>query len=177
MAEPTARLTAPGAPAADVDEARKRLAIDVALGIVTLGAWLLYWLWRRNEDARARTGGMGNAWLLGIGGAVAVLPRVLLGAAYPGLAAAVSGVGIVVFAAAIYVLAGNLEAACLAARAAPPAAPALAGGVFAAAGLLMEAGNLVASLWLRLPALALLASTLVVLWNLHAASVRAGLTS
>lgn len=170
-------MTAPGRVPSGVDEAKKQLAIDVALGIVTLGAWLVYWLWRRNEDARTRTGGMSNAWLLGIGGAVAVLPRVLLGAAYPGLAAALSGIGIVVFASAIYVLARNLEGACVAARAAPPASPALAGGVFALAGLLMEAGNLVASLWVRLPALALLASTLAILWNLHAASIRAGFTS
>lgn len=98
-----------------VDERlRDELARDAGLAIVTLGLYMPYWFWRKNEDLRASFPTLtmpSNLVLVVSGAAIAIAGPAMFGWWAPVYAAVLNAIGLVLFLVGGYLLADNARAA------------------------------------------------------------------
>lgn len=151
-------------------EGRRRFLWHLLGAVVTLGLYMPVWLARWDVEVRDHVGEpaeIPSAWALGAGAALGLISRGVFGQGSPGLASALSLLGVAVFLAGVYQVADGLAGACEKLGLDQPPAPAVVTGLLAVAFVGVEVGNQVASWWVRAPVIAVIVALPYVFWRLH----------
>jgi hypothetical protein len=159
--DPTSLAYRPGGP--------RRFAVEALLAVVTLGFYMPYWFFKRNQELCEIFHTLrlpGNAWWLSGGAAFAAWVRFTFGG-FDLAASALSSLGIGVFIAGVYVLARNLETVADGLAVGPTVPPWLVAGGLGAGWIAVELGNLFPSPLVRGPAIVLLLNQPVIFYRLH----------
>lgn len=149
---------------------RRPFVNELLLAVVTLGLYMPYWLWARNDELRRRMGGLALArnegWLAG-GIVLATFARAVFGGSNELIASFLSTAGIVVFAFGAYVFAENVERSAESTGVPVRLPPWVFGAGLGIAFLGVEAGNAMPTWTVRGPALALMFATPFLFYAVH----------
>lgn len=143
---------------------------DLLLVVLTLGFYMPYWLWKRNQEVREALPALDlreNAWYLIGGTALSFVGSFAALLGTPFLGSVFTVAGILVFSVGVYLLAHNGDEAAASLGIEWHLPPALFGGLFAAAFLAVEAGNIFPSLVVRIPALLMVAALPLVFYRVY----------
>lgn len=143
---------------------------DLLLVVLTLGFYMPYWIWKRNQEVREALPALGlreNAWFLGGGTALSFMGSYIALVGQPFAGSFFTIAGVLVFSVGVYLLASNGEAAATSLGLDWGMPPALFAGLFAAAFLAVEAGNIFPTLVVRVPALLMVASLPLVFYRVY----------
>lgn len=150
--------------------ARNAYWMDALLVVVTLGFYIPYWFWRRNRDLREAWPELGlpqNVAFLAAGVTLSLLGSLTGFLDLPFLGSALVMAGVLVFSAGVFVLLRNGEAAAEGAGTSWRVPPALGAGLFGAAFVAVEVGNVLPSLLVRGPALLLVLTLPLAFYYVH----------
>jgi hypothetical protein len=131
---------------------RRSFGSELLLLAVTLGLYMPYWLWARNDALRKALPDldpMRNEVFLGVGIVLATFARAVFGGANDLIASFLSVAGIALFAYGVYVLADNAERAAESLGIAPRIPAWVVGAGVGLAFSLVEAGNAIPSWTVR----------------------------
>lgn len=161
---------------------------DLGLVVLTLGFYIPYWAWKRNQELREEFPDLAlpdNLWWLVGGTAVSLLGAYVRGVAQASaevvqafggaydvaadvfLGSAMSVLGILGFSYGVFLLARNGEEAADAVGLDWRVPAGLFGGLFAAAFLMVEAGHLFETWLVRLPALLMVAAQPLLFYQVY----------
>lgn len=144
--------------------------MDALLVVITLGFYIPYWFWRRNRDLQEAWPGLGlqeNAWLLAAGLVLSLLGSATGLLELPFLGSALVMAGVSVFSAGVFLLLRNAETAAESAGTLWRVPPAFGAGLFGAAFVAVEVGNVLPSVLVRGPALLLVLSLPLAFYYVH----------
>lgn len=149
---------------------RRSFGRELLLVVVTLGLYMPYWLWARNDELRKRFGdgslARNEVWL-GAGIVLASFGRAVFGGSNEQIAAFVSIGGLAMFAYGAYLLAENAESVAILLGIEPRLAPWTFGVGIGGAFALVEAGNVFETWMVRGLALAALAALPYLFFLVH----------